>query len=136
MNAISVVVMPELVQLPLKINRVPEERVIEILAPNRPDQPFNERVRNRGIGHRLDLLDFEHAQVGKPPMESKQRVVIGADAFRKGLSGNNVVEHPAHGYAVDVCAVDAETDDAAGEEVQDHQHSVAAQQDRFTAEQI
>ena len=105
MNAINVVVMPELVQLPLKINRVPEERVIEILAPNRPDQPFNERVRNRGIGHRLDLLDLEYAQVSKSPVESEQRIVISADAFRKGLAGNRVVEHSTHGYSVDVAPV-------------------------------
>jgi hypothetical protein len=84
MNAISAVVVLELVQLPLKINRVPEEGAIKILASNRPDQPFNERVRHRGVGHRLDFLDLEHAQVGKPSVESEQRIVISADAFRRG----------------------------------------------------
>lgn len=86
MNAISVVVMPELVQLPLKINRVPEERAIQILSPDRADQPFNERMGDRGMRHRLDLLDLRHAQVGEPPVESEQRVVISADAFRKVYS--------------------------------------------------
>ena len=61
MNAMSVVVIPELVQLPHEINRVPEERAIEILPPDRADQPFDERMGNRGVRHRLDLFDLEHA---------------------------------------------------------------------------
>ena len=65
-----------------------------------------------------------------------QRVVISADAFRKGLPGNRVVEHPAHSYAVDVGPLDAEADDAAGEDVQDDQHPMTTQQYRLTAEQV
>ena len=128
--------MPELVQLPREIDRVPEERAIEILAPNRPDQPFDEGMGDRSVGNRLDLLNLEHAQVGKPPVESKQRVVIGADAFRKGLAGNRAVEHPAHGYAIDVGPLDTETNDAAGEEIQYHQNPVTMQEDRFASEQV
>ena len=56
--------------------------------------------------------------------------------FGRGWPAIGVVEHPAYGDAVDVCALDAEADDAAGEDVHDHQHPVAAQEDRFAAEQI
>jgi hypothetical protein len=86
MNAISVVVISELVQLPLKINRVPEERAIQILSPDRVDQPFDERMGNWGVRHRLDLLDLQHAQVGKPPLESEKRVVIGRRIFKPPFS--------------------------------------------------
>ena len=72
----------ERLQLPLQIERIPEEHAIEIFAANCTDQPFDERMRNRRIGHRLDLVDFDDTQVGEPAMKAKQRVVVGADVFR------------------------------------------------------
>jgi hypothetical protein len=44
------------------------------------------------------------------------------------------VGHPTCGYAVDVCAFDVKTDDAAGEHIHDQQHPVTAQENRFAAE--
>jgi hypothetical protein len=49
MNTMDIVVLPEVTELARKISRIPEERAIEILTPNRTDQSFDERVRNRGI---------------------------------------------------------------------------------------
>ena len=81
-NAMCVVVVSEFIQLPGQVDHVPEEHAIEILAPNRADQPFDERMRDRSVRNRLDLLDLEDAQVGEPAVEAKQRVVIGAEVFR------------------------------------------------------
>ena len=60
MTTASVVVGLEFTQLPRQIDRIPEERVVKILAPNRADQSFNERMRNRDVRNRFDLIDFEH----------------------------------------------------------------------------
>jgi len=49
MNAISVVIVPELSQLPRQIHRVPEEHSIQVLTPDRADQPFDKRMRDRSV---------------------------------------------------------------------------------------
>ncbi|MGH8508134.1 MAG: hypothetical protein ACREVH_05385 [Gammaproteobacteria bacterium] len=54
----GIVIVAEFVQLLRQVDRVPKEHPIKILAPNRPDQPFDERMRNRDVGNRLDLLGF------------------------------------------------------------------------------
>ena len=46
-------------------------------------------------------------------MKAKQGVVIGADVLRQRLTGNGAIEHPAHGYTVDVGTLDAKAGDAA-----------------------
>ena len=58
---------------------------------------------DRGIGNRLDLLDPEHSQIGKPLVIFKQGIMIRAHPSWKGLPGNGMVEHPASRYVVDVC---------------------------------
>ena len=75
-NAIFVVIDFELFQLSLQIDCVPDEHVIEKLSPNRPDQPFHERMGDGDVRDRLDLFDLEYAQVGEPTMETKQWVVV------------------------------------------------------------
>ncbi len=79
MNAMGVVVLSERSQLTRQVDRVPEEHAIEILAPDRSDQSFDERMRGRSIRNRLDLVDLKDPQVGEPAVEAKQRVVIGAE---------------------------------------------------------
>jgi hypothetical protein len=91
-------------------------------------------MRERSVRNRLDFFDLKYAQVGEPSVELKQWIVIAADVLRYGVTCNGVIEHPTHGYAVDAAALDTETDDAAGEHVHDHEHSMAAQQDRFASE--
>ena len=61
MNAIRVVVSLEIVQLSREIDRIPEVHSVKIFAANVSDQPFDERMRDRGVGNRLELLDLEHA---------------------------------------------------------------------------
>ena len=92
----DIVIISEFVQFPRQVGRVPEEHAIKILAPNRPDQSFNERMRHRDVRDRLDLLDIAHAQVGKPTVKAKQRIVVATEVFRPGLAGSGVIEHPAN----------------------------------------
>ena len=61
MHTMRVVIIHECVQLPRQVDRVPEEHVIEIFAANGADQPLNERMRNRLVRNRFDLLDREDA---------------------------------------------------------------------------
>lgn len=54
-----VVVIPEFGQLARQVSGIPEKYPIEVFAPNRSDQPFNERMRNWRVGNRLDLRDLQ-----------------------------------------------------------------------------
>ena len=94
MNAMRVVVIAKFVQLSCEIKPIPEQGLIEILASDGANQALDERVRNRHMGNRFDLINLEHAQVGQPPMKAKQRVVIRADVLgylsRKSVSRSPV----------------------------------------------
>jgi len=46
-NATVVVIALELVEFSRQIERVPEQRRIKVITPNRPDQAFYERMGNR-----------------------------------------------------------------------------------------
>ncbi len=48
MNTNAVVTGAELTGLPVKIDRIPEKRLIQIFVPDRPDQSLNEKLQNRG----------------------------------------------------------------------------------------
>ena len=82
MRTVRVVIIPEFNQLARQVRRVPEKYSIKIFAADSADQAFDERMRNRYVGHRLDLIDFKYAQVGEPAVKTKQRVVVGAEMFR------------------------------------------------------
>jgi hypothetical protein len=81
-RATLVVIFSEFSQLAREVGNVPKKYAIQVLAPNRADQPFNERMRHRHVGNRSNLLDIEYPQVGEPTVEAEQRVVIGAEVFR------------------------------------------------------
>ena len=49
MDAIRVVIVREFAQLARQIRGVPEEYAIEILAPDRPNQAFDERMRDWSV---------------------------------------------------------------------------------------
>lgn len=75
----------------MKAERIPEERAVEVFAPKSPDQSFNEGMRHRGVQHGFEFLDLEDPKVGEPPVESEQRIVIGADPRRWRIAGNDLV---------------------------------------------
>jgi hypothetical protein len=47
MDAVSIVVSLEVIELSLQIGDIPEQNPVEILAPDGPDQPFDEGMGNR-----------------------------------------------------------------------------------------
>ena len=59
MNAMGVVIVPEFTQLAGQVHAVPEEHAVEVLAPDRSDQPFDERMGDRSVRNRLDFLNLE-----------------------------------------------------------------------------
>jgi len=63
MHALLVVIAAEHFELPREIEGIPKKHLIEDLAPDGPDQPFDERMRDRGIGHRYDFLNVQYSQV-------------------------------------------------------------------------
>ena len=71
MHTMLIIIISKFTQLPLQVHGIPEKCVVEVLAPNSTDQPFDERMRNWDVRNRLDLLDFEYPQVGEPTVESK-----------------------------------------------------------------
>ena len=70
-NASFVVIDPELFQLALQVDCVPDHHVIKKLSSDCSDQPFHEWMGHGYVRDRLDLLDIEYAQVGEPTMETK-----------------------------------------------------------------
>jgi hypothetical protein len=68
-DAPLVVVGGEAIQLATEVEAVPEEGLVEILAPKSSDKALDERVRARHEGKRLELLDFENAQIRSPAMK-------------------------------------------------------------------
>src|SRR5579862_6794363 len=129
MNATPIVIDAKRLQLSLQIQRIPEVYSVEIFSANGTDQSFHKRMRNRHIGNRFDLLDFEHAKVREPAMKLEQRIVISADVLRQQLASDGAIEHSTHGDAIDVGALDAKADDAAGKNIYHQHHPVATQQD-------
>ena len=61
MRAMVVEVVPEIEQFIFEIYRRPEQCVIQTLASNGADLPFDERVRQGNAGDALDLLPPESA---------------------------------------------------------------------------
>jgi len=64
-----VVIIGESNQLAMKVETVPEEGLVEILAPKGSDQPLDERMRVRREGDRLEFLDVEDSQIRSPAMK-------------------------------------------------------------------
>ena len=74
--AMSVVVNLVAIELPFQIALVPKESLIEIFAPDGPDQSLDESVRTRCPGNRLDLINLKDPKVRQPALKTKQRIVI------------------------------------------------------------
>jgi hypothetical protein len=68
-DAPLVVVGGESIQLAMEVEAIPEEDLVEILAPKGTDQPLDERMRARHEGDALDFLDVENSQIRSPPMK-------------------------------------------------------------------
>ena len=136
MNASIVVIGAELTELPAQIDRMPEERLIQIVAADRPDQSLDVRVRHRSVRHRLDFSDFEDPPIREPSVKAEQGIVIRAEPNGRCFAADGQIEHPAYRRTVDGFAADAEADDAAGGYVDDREDPMTAKEDRFAPKQV
>ena len=69
-NAPLVKVDGKSVQLALQVQTIPEEDLIQKLAPHSPDKPLDEGVRARHKGDGLVFLDLQDPEVRPPAMGS------------------------------------------------------------------
>jgi len=135
-NAMSIIIVFVFVQLARQVCSIPKEYAIKILTPDCSDEPFDKRMGDRSVRNRLDLLDLHHARIGEPTAKAEERIVIGTNVFRFALPGGGGIEHATHRHAINACRGDSKADDTTGEDVHDQQDPMAAQDDRFNAEQI
>ena len=73
-DAPLVVVGSESIQLAIEVEAVPEEGLVEILAPKGSDQPLDERMRATHEGDGFEFLDFENSEIRSPAMKPEQEV--------------------------------------------------------------
>lgn len=95
-----IVVIHEVGKFSLEIPLVPEKSFVEVLAANRANESFDERMRHRDSGEGFDLRNVQNPEIGSPAMKCVQRVVIGAEVFRGRMTPNDAVEHPTQHGAV------------------------------------
>jgi len=75
-GAVVIVVLLKIAQLGLQIRRAPEQDPVQVLAPNRPDQSLDERVRKWHVRDRFDFNHIENSKVSLTLMESIERIMI------------------------------------------------------------
>ena len=61
-------VVPEIEQFIFEIYSRPEQRVIQTLASNGVDEPFDERVRQGNAGDALDFCHLQNPQMWRPTL--------------------------------------------------------------------
>ncbi|MHB8348183.1 MAG: hypothetical protein ACYDHM_13615 [Acidiferrobacterales bacterium] len=77
MEALSVVIIPEFLKLPLQVRDIPEQRLIGILTPDRPNPAFTVGMGNGRVGNGLDFLNARNAPTRPPSVEAEERIVTG-----------------------------------------------------------
>ena len=95
MHAMRVVKRLEFGKFSPQIRGTPEGHLVEILAPQGADEAFHEWVRDRRVGHGLDFIDFEYAQIGFPAVELKQWIVIGTERAGSTVPADSGIEQAA-----------------------------------------
>src|ERR1019366_6596586 len=124
-------------QLDFQIRGGPEQCTIQILAPNRADQPFHKRMGEGNIGNGFDLSYLQYPQIGLPLPKPIEGIMVGAEVLgHPGSPSNGAVEHPAKCDTIDGTGMDAEPNDAARVLIHDDQDPVGPQRGRFAPEQI
>ena len=94
MAALVVVELLKAKKLALQVASSPKWHKVEVLSPDSPDESFHKRMRNRQVRHSFHFGSLKYSEVGLPPMESEQRIMITADVFWRTGSTDRTVEHP------------------------------------------
>lgn len=112
-----VVVIPKGFELSFQIPIAPEWDVIEKLATNPSDEPFNEWMRKWYLRNGLELVDFQNTKVCFPAVKLKQRVVIRTQESGCFESPDDTAEHLADSGTVRVSTMYCKPDDPPREKV-------------------
>jgi len=131
MAAMVVVESLEAMQFSPQISSIPEGHTVEELSPDCPDKSFYERVGDWHMRHSFDLCDLKNSKIGRPLVETEQRIVIGAHVFRFFRSTSCLVEHPTEGWSIDTARMYAKANNSAGELVHDNENPVALEDQRL-----
>src|SRR2546427_2105548 len=75
--------------------------------------------------HSHHFVDLENPEVCLPTVRLEERIMIGAEMPRCVLTMDGGVEHAADVGAIDGTTMHADSDEATGELVHDHEHPVA-----------
>src|ERR1700681_262793 len=86
--------------------------------------------------HGLDFVDLQNPEVRRPTVRLEQRIMIGAEMSRCAPTMNGGVEHATEVGTIDRTTVYADSDEATGELVHDHEHPVALEHDGLTAKEV
>src|ERR1700675_4134715 len=86
--------------------------------------------------HSLDFVDLENPEVCRPTVRLEERIMIGAEMPRFVLTTDGGVEHSADVGAIARTTMHADSDEATGELVHDHEHPVASEHDGLAAKKI
>src|SRR5712691_12928900 len=86
--------------------------------------------------HSLDVVDLENPEVCVPTVRLEERIMIGAEMPRCVLTMDGGVEHAADVGAIDGTTVHADSDEATGELVHDHEHPVAPEHDGLASKEV
>jgi hypothetical protein len=96
MGAVVVVVGLEIEQFVLQICARPEQCMVQTLASNSADEPFDEGMRQWNVGDGLDYCHFQDPQIGLPLVEPIKRIVVRAQILRQpAMPSKGVVEELA-----------------------------------------
>jgi hypothetical protein len=112
-----------------QIARIPERHLVEEFSPHRPDQAFNEGMRERHVRHSLDLVDSENPQVRLPPVRLEQRIMIRAEMSWCIAPLDSDVEQAAHVGAAQRAALHTEPDQLTRALVHHDKHPIAPEHD-------
>src|SRR6266852_1897662 len=86
--------------------------------------------------HSLHFVDLENPEVCFPTVRLEERIMIGAEMPRCVLTMDGGVEHAADVGAIDGTTMHADSDEATGERVHDHEHPVAPEHDGLASKKI
>jgi len=81
MTPVSIVITFKGRQLQRQIRCRPEDRLIQALAADSPDQSLDERMREWNVRNRFDFCYAQDSQAGLPLMKPVERIVIRTESL-------------------------------------------------------
>jgi hypothetical protein len=109
----------------VRVNSTVERCEVEELAPDCPDESFDERMGNRYVEYSFHFGYFEYSEVGFPPMEPEQWIMIASDVLWRAGPADRTVEHPTERWSIHCPCMYPKVNDLTGELVHDDEDPVA-----------